>query len=57
MESVDDNTIIEESGKTRHLICGTEKGKTKKILPKTIKLQVTKKDFYSLQIVHKDHAL
>lgn len=27
MESEDDNTIIEDSGKTRKLVCGTEKGR------------------------------
>ena len=27
MESEEDNTIIEEDGKTRNLVCGTEKGR------------------------------
>ena len=27
MESEEDNTIIEEGGKTCNLVCGTEKGK------------------------------
>lgn len=27
MESEEDNTIIEEGGKTRNLVCGTEKGR------------------------------